>query len=398
MDKYLLEILKDVNTIIIPGLGALTITNSNKGEIMFMSYLKHDDGKLTSYISEKEGMDENEAKNLVAKYVREIHLELDKGESYDMYQFGSFYKNDGEVDFKSWAAMHPSEESTPPTLIVEESKEEDNILTPPTPNEEKKTEEVKEEVKTEKKQPESTISIKKPTEEVKPKIENTYTPPKTEKKELNILEKEEKKATAAKLDQLKQEQDDHKKKKKRGAGFYMLVVLILLLLVGGTFLGVNYDNYKQHIPFLADKKEQNDLSETSQLEQMEELLKGDANENDEEVIEEEEILEEATEDLLEEDMTQEKETAKEEVIEKVVNTQNSDQDLPFHIIAGAFTSESNADRLGEKMRAAGYQVKIGKGRGMNLVSIKSFASRAEAQSDLSSLKDVAPNGWVYEWK
>ncbi len=170
----------------------------------------------------------------------------------------------------------------------------------------------------------------------------------------------------------------------------MLVVLILLLLVGGTFLGVNYDNYKQHIPFLADKTEQNDLSETSQLEQMEELLKGDANENDEEVIKEE--------DLLEEDMTQEKETAKEEVIEKVVNTQNSDQDLPFHIIAGAFTSESNADRLGEKMRVAGYQVKVGKGRGMNLVSIKSFATRAEAQSNLSSLKDVAPNGWVYEWK
>jgi hypothetical protein len=62
MDKYLLEILKDVNTIIIPGLGALTITNSDTGEIMFMGFLKHDDGQLSKYIAEKEGWDENEAK------------------------------------------------------------------------------------------------------------------------------------------------------------------------------------------------------------------------------------------------------------------------------------------------------------------------------------------------
>ena len=93
MDKYLLEILKQINTIIIPGLGALTITNAETGEIMFMSYLKHDDGKLAAHISEKEGIDENAAKNLIAKYVREIHAELDKGEEYTMYQFGAFIKS-----------------------------------------------------------------------------------------------------------------------------------------------------------------------------------------------------------------------------------------------------------------------------------------------------------------
>ena len=54
MDKYLLEILKEVNTIIIPGLGALTITNKDTGEIMFMDYLKHDDGQLAEYIAQKE--------------------------------------------------------------------------------------------------------------------------------------------------------------------------------------------------------------------------------------------------------------------------------------------------------------------------------------------------------
>jgi hypothetical protein len=57
MDKYLLLLLKEVNTIIIPDLGALTITNHSTGEIMFMPFLKYDDGKLATYISEKEGFE-----------------------------------------------------------------------------------------------------------------------------------------------------------------------------------------------------------------------------------------------------------------------------------------------------------------------------------------------------
>lgn len=414
MDKYLLEILKDVNTIIIPGLGALTITNADKGEIMFMSYLKHDDGKLTSYIAEKEGMDENEAKNLVAKYVREIQIELDKGESYDMYQFGSFYKNDGEPDFKSWATMHPSEENTPPPVVIEENKEDENILIPPTPVEAKEVEEIKEEtlevkeeplpkeeVKLEEKQAAPVIATPKSTEEVKPKVENTYTPPKTEKKELNILEKEEKEATAAKLEKLRKEQEDQKKKKKRGAGFYVLIALIVLLIGSGTFFGLNYDEYKQHVPFLADNTP---VEETSQLEQMEDLLNGEV---EDETIEDqsEEFVNDETEETNEERSTEAdqleavEETideAKEEVIEVMDN--NTDGNLPFHVIAGAFSSEENANRLGEKLKAAGHQVRVGKGRGMNLVSVKAFATRAEAQSGLSNLKDVAPNGWIYEWK
>ncbi len=47
-------------------------------------------------------MSENDAKNLIAKFVREVLAELDKGEPYDMYQFGSFTKENNEVVFKQW--------------------------------------------------------------------------------------------------------------------------------------------------------------------------------------------------------------------------------------------------------------------------------------------------------
>lgn len=132
MDKYLLQILHEINTIIIPDLGALTITNASTGEIMFMSYLKYDDGKLWKHIAEKEGMDENDAKNLIAKYVRDIKLKLDQGETYDMYQFGRFFKNnDGDIDFLNWSEIKApgSVEEIPALapLVVEEVNNEENL-------------------------------------------------------------------------------------------------------------------------------------------------------------------------------------------------------------------------------------------------------------------------------
>ncbi len=102
MDKYLLEILKQTNTIIIPGLGALTITNEDTGEIMFMPYLKHEDGNLAEYIAKNEGWEENDAKNLIAKYVRDIKAKLEKGEEYSMYQFGTFVMQNGDIEFVNW--------------------------------------------------------------------------------------------------------------------------------------------------------------------------------------------------------------------------------------------------------------------------------------------------------
>lgn len=109
MNNYLLQLLKEVKTIIIPGLGALTLTNEATGEMMFMPYLKYDDGTLAKHISEKEGMELNDAKNLISKFVREVTAELDKGNSYDMYQFGSFKKVDGDVAFEQWSAASAAE-------------------------------------------------------------------------------------------------------------------------------------------------------------------------------------------------------------------------------------------------------------------------------------------------
>lgn len=108
MNNYLLQLLKEVKTIIIPGLGALTLTNEHTGEMMFMAYLKFDDGTLAKHIAENEGIDLSDAKNRITKFVREVNAQLDKGESYDMYQFGTFSKVGSEITFEQWSGTSAS--------------------------------------------------------------------------------------------------------------------------------------------------------------------------------------------------------------------------------------------------------------------------------------------------
>ena len=256
MDKYLLEILKEVNTIIIPGLGALTITDSDKGDIMFMPYLKHDDGELSKYIANKEGMEVNEATNLIAKYVREILNTLDKGESYDMFQFGSFAKDaSGDIEFRSWESGASEETPTPieasaadapdetPEVIeetvgkIEETKanetEVENIYIPPVDT----TENVEEpQAKTE--------PIEAPLIEPEPQGNES------EARELNILEKEERAATQAKLDKLREEQNKPKKK-KRGAAFYLLIFIGVIVIAFSSYVIIDFKGASKMMPFLA---------------------------------------------------------------------------------------------------------------------------------------------------
>ncbi len=434
MDKYLLEILKDVNTIIIPGLGALTITNHDTGEIMFMSYLKHDDGKLASYIAEKEGMEVNDAKNLIAKYVREITTQLDKGESYDMFQFGSFIKDGDEVDFKNWSEdstetavpttedskedeeKKVEEKSTPviPPVVEEKAEEkpekkdeaekvEDkkkDETPPPTPKKPRK-EEKKDERKQEKVTP--VVPISKSTET---KAQPLKEEPK--EKELNILEKEELSANSEKLNKLKKEKEEGKKKKKRGAGFYILIILLVLLAGGGTYVGIFYDDVKQHIPFLADAPA-NETEENEAYDEMAETLgldeednnSEDANGSNEEIQEEtdggDEMMEDASPETEEKIEVEEAPVAEETPVQEQAPVSTSSGG-PFHLIAGSFSSEENANRLVERLKSEGYPARIMFGSGLHMVSVKSYPTRADANAGKSEVSGVAPKAWVLEWR
>jgi hypothetical protein len=103
MQNYLQQILTESNTIIIPGLGALTITSTKTGDIYFMPFLKHDDGTLSKYIAKVEGIELVDAKNMISNFVANIQSSFENGGNYEMEEFGRFLlTKDGEIDFQRW--------------------------------------------------------------------------------------------------------------------------------------------------------------------------------------------------------------------------------------------------------------------------------------------------------
>ncbi len=403
MDKYLLEILKAVNTIIIPGLGALSITNKETGEIMFMPYLKHDDGQLVAHIVEKEGMDENEAKNLIAKYVREILAELDKGEEYTMYKFGAFIKNGDDVDFKNWNEIKSSEENIyiPPTSTKEEVQETPRIDETTTAEAiEKPAKKVTEE-KTEKIEDKVVKPIVVPIPEKKPVVS----------KEIPIDKKEELDSNKEKLNRLKKEAQKESKKKKKGAGFWIGILLLILLLGGGTYFGLNYDTLKDKIPFLTQeektydideiieetKKELTEIEEEKYEESVEQVEENAENSlNNEESLSENEMVMTENEESTESKPKEEPETV---VTEKEVtltppSTSSSGQ---YKIIIGAFSSLENAERQVSQLSAEGYSASIKSGTTLHKVSIQSFATSSDAKAALKQIKEKYPHAWIDKW-
>ena len=427
MNKYLLAILKEINTIIIPGLGALTITNTDTGEIMFMPYLKHDDGKLAAHIAEKEGWEENDAINVISKYVREILSDLDQGKSYDMFQFGTFFKNDdGDIDFKTWDNSNTKVEKEPAKKITKKTEvQEDKVVSPKaekkkeavkkvkakvdkaetkkekvvTPKVEKKKETVKKEKitspKVEKTEKKTEVKKESPKMEKKVKIASTAKVEeenqikKAPEKKLDIAAKEEIARGSAKLEKLRKEQEEKPSKKKRGAGFWVLTSILIIIIAGSVAIMFNFNNIQQHIPFLASEKTEKHT--VDHLEEMKKMMNG---EDDSEIVEEEIIEEE-----INDEESSSEETNIEPVEEKIIETEpevepNTNSSLPYHIIVGAFGSESNANRLADKLRSEGNTVRVGPGRGLTLVSVNSFASKEEANASLSNYKGA----WVYYWE
>jgi hypothetical protein len=526
MNNYLLQILKETKTIIIPGLGALTVTNEATGEMMFMSFLKHDDGNLAKYISEKEGMDINDAKNLIAKYVREIQAEVDKGDKYSMYQFGSFSKVDGEIVFEQWnqgseqetAAETPSapeetkaEEKVEPIVpaaeITPEPKVEEIILNEPTTL----VEEAVTTIETPSTEPEpiveqnsktelgivSSVTVETPSdpalEEQNPeneKIGKSESSPKTEIEIASIVAAEttptvetssnsakaesktqetipaektpvmdtkvvvtqvppiaEKKSTAADnkkpvgkspKEQLKAaDASKTTKKKKTGVFAYILWGFVVLILGAGTYVAVQFDTLKKDFPILAkltgeEIEEKKDTLAT--LGEEDPIANPDSMPEAEELPQDAAAVEPIETESAPIETPAPKKTEpvkKPEPVKKtapkpakptpvakpapkpVVSTQPTttykpkpkpanfpapNLTKPYHIIAGSFSSRTNALNFATKLKKMGLtNLSVGEKGGLYKVSINGYSTEDEAKAALPSVSGIAPGAWVFNW-
>jgi outer membrane biosynthesis protein TonB len=432
MNNYLLQLLKEVKTLIIPGLGALTVTNEVTGEILFMPYLKFDDGTLAKHIASKEGIEQNDASNMISKFVREVTAELDKGNSYDMYQFGRFVKVDGEIAFEAWSAGNGGQ-----PIAAEAPKEEPVV--------EKPVEPVKEEPKAETKPAEEAPKPVEPKiekivppvvetpETVHPKAEKTPPPvveepkeeaPKVEKIIPPVVEpKKEAVKQEAKKEPVKKEkpikaQKAPKEKRKTSVFSYILWGFLVLVLGAGTFIAIQFDSLKKDFPILADLAGENDdaAKGSEEVKQLEEDPDASADSAESEPIPEDQVqivedqlpVEKRVEEPKKEEKVKPKETPKPKV-EVTVNkktvtkpkpqntgsTSSFDGSKHFHIIAGSFGSEANANRLAEKLQAKGFgEASVTMNGGMYRVSVKGFATLNEATAEAASIQSSVPGAWV----
>lgn len=452
MNNYLLQLLKEVKTLIIPGLGALTVTNESTGEILFMPYLKFDDGTLAKHIASKENMEINDATNLISKFVREVTLELDKGNSYDMYQFGRFVKIDGEIAFEAWNGNTSSEEPASPVV-----EKKDEIITPAPveiEQEEVKTEQPKEEIapviepeiKAEKQEIKPEVPEPKAVvEEIPPVKEEKLIPPvapiieKTEVKAPVESPKQQKEAPAPKKESPKKEKaiKEPKPKKKSSVFSYILWGLLVLILGSGTFIAIKFDSLKKDFPILAELAGEND--NVAKGSDDVKVLEDEADVNIDSDTDSEPVPEDQVQVV--EDKLPAKETEKEakkpapvvketpapkpvkentpkpatkpvtkpavkptvtvnkKPVTKPASTSGSstsfDSSKSFHVIAGSFGSEANANKLAAKLRSQGFsEAAVTMHNGMHRVSVKGFSTLNEATAEAAKVQGSVPGAWV----
>lgn len=423
MNQYLLSILREVNTIIIPGIGALTITNAATGEIMFMPYLKFNDGKLAQHISEKEGIDINDAKNLVAKYVREIEAQLNIGESYDMYQFGSFYKNsEGEIEFKSWNAENEnasssamielsSNETEPepttdntidnieiveepiqvePIIVEPEISNSENILQSKEKHQENETEDELDVA--------SSIAEFVAEETILPVIsvipeesvpETIYTEEQQWNDDLDLP------PINAKIERPKKPiiEKVQKDKKSKSPAKVILITLAFLLIGGGTTVILMRDQLGITLPFLSASKESIKVESVTTTKS---TVKKEIS-TETETTEIEEAKEVPTNETPVKSEVEEQSTSNSSNMLQT-STGLVDRNKPYHIVGGAFTELSNAERYQKKLTESGnLSIVIGKFDGLYIVSISSYSNQDEAKNALNEAKGISTNAWIFRF-
>ncbi|PKR80359.1 hypothetical protein CW751_09800 [Brumimicrobium salinarum] len=412
MDKFIKQLLELHSKIILPQFGAIVIEDEETGELMFNEYLTYDDGKLSSLIQEESKKDEQEAKNMVAKFVRELQAQLDKGETYEIFQLGTFNKNDdGEIEFignlksaktKETNKVIPptplkDEKSTPKPVkdvVKEEPKKSNSSEVKSTPNPTPSAAEPKSARKKKNSYVEKKDKFPKSDSDKVNKQSKEDTPPKSKpvKKEKKKKENVSTSTPLKKSTGNKKEEKKEKKKKRKVSPFLWIILIILVLVAAGSvYVGLNYEKVEEYMGWNKFEGETTDKD----------LEKEESNAGEEEILKpetetavEDEIEESQTEDL---DAGEDNEAAAEDVVEDVVETPvNNSSSGNHHIIIGCFSEKSNANRLVQEFKQQGFDAQIiGQYGGLHFVSAQSYPTANAASANLSKVRSIKSGAWLF---
>jgi cell division protein FtsN len=428
MNAYIIKFLKEINTLIIPNFGALTITDAASGEILFLPYLKYDDGKLVNFIAEQKGISTDEAKELIAESILGIQKKLEIGENYPIESLGSFGKSKtGEIEFISEHFQR-----TP----VSETDEATNAFAPSALKSEpqKSTPEIENQEQIISDEP-AIIPIESEQEAIVPELELesevidlaensieiaeesiALETPENEILEEKIVLSDEIEVNDAPIyseeDQWKDDLDlpplhakierpkkpilekTRKDKKPKRPIFYLLLLFAVLMIGGVLTISLFYNSFEKLYISLSK-------TPTEEI-KAENIPKKNERENLKVIKQKEEGTRKASESTKEEAIQETPISEKPEVFgdSELIQTSTGqvNRTKPYHVIGGAFMAKSNAERYQNKLISAGNNsVIVGKFDQLYIVSIGSYPSKEEAEFALSTSRSISANVWIFQW-
>jgi|ADurb_Cas_02_Slu_FD_contig_21_5559319_length_1035_multi_3_in_0_out_0_1 cell division septation protein DedD len=119
MEQYILQLIKNNNRLILPGLGAFIMVKENDQTVLFNSFLTFNDGLMANHISEQEKISTEMANDKIAKYVENIKDELSSKGHYTIPGFGTLTSTDGNIAFEY--NSNPVSESIKKDSIADDS-------------------------------------------------------------------------------------------------------------------------------------------------------------------------------------------------------------------------------------------------------------------------------------
>lgn len=410
--EYLIELLKQNKTVILPNIGAFSNNTNPQHPYLFNEFLKFNDGMIAKHISSKEGISMDAAGETINKFTHELKEILAAGKEVVIPGIGTLHTKDGKTILThetNTAASPVAEKKAEPVI---EKKSEPVIDIKQEPIVEKKIDTISETLKPV--EVDEPILEKKPEpiieKKTEPILENVIVPVE-EKKVEPIVEKKpepivEKKAES-KMETLKQSrnlsgQSDEPKTKDKPKKKRKLIWILLLLLIlgGGGTAGFLYkDELMKMIGIGTEEK-------TAEKKTEEKDKKTDEDNSDENQADQNKVTEEPIQDttLSEIPVTEEivEETKKEIKVEQVVEENKTapltaENSTPgnYYIIVGCFQESQNAENMLAKISSAGMTpTNVGTFNGLAHIAAGSASDLQGAIQQATTIRSTFLKAWI----
>jgi nucleoid DNA-binding protein len=130
MEKYLQELIRNNNRVIIPDFGAFIVSHDKGQHILFNNFLSFNDGLLVSHICDTEGINSDKALEHIHQFVDLIKETLKKNEQFKIAGIGTLkQKEGGTLAFDAEIPKNEREEIKDESA-KENQNSENNIPTP----------------------------------------------------------------------------------------------------------------------------------------------------------------------------------------------------------------------------------------------------------------------------